>query len=91
MGGAVYSDVKPTAQYGMWLIACGWGCIPLHHMIDRGHDSKLQNMADFNLVRACERGDIEEVQDLLRKYKNPREVRSGYYDETLLHIACRFV
>ena len=61
-------------------------------MIDRGHDSKLQNMADFDLVRACVRGDIEEVQDLLRKYKNPREVRNGGpYNETLLHIACRFV
>ena len=74
------------------VVNCLWvGLHTLHHMIDGGHD-KLLNMADIDLVRACERGDIEVVQGLLRKCKDPRGVRNGGgYDETLLHIACRFV
>ena len=63
--------------------------VGLHHMIDP-RAFRLLNMADV-IGTACKRGDIRVVQDFLRKCKNPRGVRSGVYDETLLHIACRFV
>ena len=76
-----------TQQHWLWV-----GLHTLHHVIDRGHDSKLLNMADDDLVRACERGEIRVVQDLLRKCRDPRGVRRFLYpQETLLHIACRFV
>ena len=65
--------------------------VGLHHMIDP-RAFRLLNMADIDLIRACKRGDIRVVQDLLRKCKDPRGVRSGgFFNETLLHIACRFV
>ena len=45
-------------------------------------------MAAEEIIRACERGDVDEVERLLPRVRNPADVR-GDRGETLLHFSCR--
>ena len=44
-------------------------------------------MAEYEIICACERGDVTEVERLLPHIKNPADVRLGCTEVTL-HYSC---